>query len=242
MLWRGDLLTHNVYYNPHRHTTEVFLALARSIGTDTEDLRPMAIKIYAQDRANLEKLYSEIHIRENDYIILININSSSLCVERRWPLEKFVELTKKLQEQGTAKIILLGDGQDKEYVDKFFSLIANDERLINLAGKLDSLGMLAALFERANLFITNDSGPLHIAASLGVPTLSFFGPEIPERYGPSGDSQTVFYSGVYCSPCLNVYNQKSAMCGGENKCMRKISLEDVFHVIQEKFPKAATKG
>ncbi len=94
-----------------------------------------------------------------------------------------MELTKKLQEHGTAKIILLGDGQDKEYVDKFFSLIANDERLINLAGKLN-LGMLAALFERANLFITNDSGPLHIAASLGVPTLSFFGPEIPERYGP----------------------------------------------------------
>jgi ADP-heptose:LPS heptosyltransferase len=239
MLWRGDLLTHNVYYNPHRHTTEVFLALARSIGADTEDLSPAPIKIYDEDTTNLSKLFSEINIRENDFIILININSSSLCVERRWPIEKFVDLTKKLRDQSAARIILLGDEHDKEYVDKFFGLLGDDEKLINLAGRLN-LGMLAGLFKRANLFITNDSGPLHIAASLGIPAISFFGPEIPERYGPYGKEQTVFYSGVYCSPCLNVYNQKSAMCGGENECMRKISVEEVFNVIQQKYLKSAS--
>lgn len=236
MMWRGNLLTHNVYYNLHRHTTEAFLALARSIGADTENMNPVSIKVYDEDVANLKKLLSDVNIQESDHVILLNINSSSLCLERRWPIEKFVELSKKLLDHCEARIVLIGDMQDKEYVDRFFGLIGDNARLVNLAGNLD-IGMLAILLKRSKLFITNDSGPLHIAASLGVPSISFFGPEIPERYGPVGDKQTVFYSGIYCSPCLNVYNQKSAICGGKNECMHKILVEDVLKVIQDRWLK-----
>jgi len=79
------------------------------------------------------------------------------------------------------------------------------------------------------LFISNDcGGPLHIAAALGTPTVSFYGPETPSLYGPAGDLNTVFYAGTYCSPCLSVYNAKTAMCDGENRCMRNITPSEVL--------------
>lgn len=236
MMWRGNLLTHNVYYNPHRHTTEAFLALARSIGADTDDMGPAAVRIYDEDRSHLAKLFFDIGIKEKDILIIMNINASQLCLERRWPMERFAELTRRILNHGDVKIILIGDKQDTSYVDVFLKIMKNNERLINLTGKLN-IGALAALLERARVLIANDSGPLHIAASLGTPTVSFFGPEIPERYGPIGQKHTIFYSDVYCSPCLNVYNQKTASCNGENVCMRKIPVEDVYKVIAERYLK-----
>ena len=90
-----------------------------------------------------------------------------------------------------------------------------------------SLSLLKALIARCSLMVTNDTGPRHIAAALGVPTVSLFGPETPALYGPVGDNHLVFYSGHWCSPCLSVYNAKIAMCHGENECMRRITLDEV---------------
>jgi ADP-heptose:LPS heptosyltransferase len=237
MMWRGNLLTHNVYYNPHKHTSEAFLALARSIGADTDDMSLPAVSIYDEDRSRLTKLLSNIEINKKNFIIIMNINASQLCLERRWPIEKFIELTKRILTHSNVKVILIGDTQDISYVDTFLKAMENNNKnLFNLTGQLD-IGGLTALLEKGKIFITNDSGPLHIAASLGIPTVSFFGPEIPERYGPAGEKHTVFYSGAYCSPCLNVYNQKTAPCNGQNKCMRKISVEDVYKVITERYLK-----
>jgi ADP-heptose:LPS heptosyltransferase len=173
----------------------------------------------------------DIGINDGDYLVTFNINASQLSLERRWPIEKFVELTKRILNHSSIKIILIGDIQDITYVDLFFKMMKDAPRLFNFSGKLNT-GMLLVLLENSKLLITNDSGPLHIAVSLGTPTVSFFGPEIPERYGPIGQKHTVFYSGVYCSPCLNVYNQKSSPCNGENECMRKIPVEDVCSVIE----------
>ena len=99
--------------------------------------------------------------------------------------------------------------------------------MLNVAGKF-SLEELCGLLTKSELLITNDSGPLHIAEALAVPTISFFGPETPLLYGPTGDTHVVFYKGIYCSPCLNVHNQKKAPCNGNNVCMQLISPDDVF--------------
>ena len=233
MLWRGNLLTHNVYYNPHRHVSEVFLALGRKIGADTDDMSPATIRIDENDRRNLSGLLSSLGIQRDDSFVVMNINASPLCLERRWPVDRFAELTGKILSSSDIKIILIGDTHDVPYVDGFLAMIRRDPRVFNLTGKLD-IGMLAVLLERARLFITNDSGPLHIAVSVGAATVSLFGPEIPERYGPIGEKHGVLYSRAYCSPCLNVYNQKIAMCNGENSCMQAISVEDVFKKVSEK--------
>lgn len=233
MLWRGDLLTYNVYYNPHRHAVDTFLALARIIGADTDDTKPASLEICDGDEARLQEAISDLKINRDSVFITVNINASQLCLERRWPIEKFAELIKKILDCSNAMVLLIGDRQDVGHVNKMFKLTGNNARLFNMAGKLD-IGMLNLLLRYSKLFITNDSGPLHLAASLDIPTVSLFGPEIPDRFRPVGDKHIVFYSGVYCSPCLNVYNQKSATCVGENECMRKISVETVFSAIWER--------
>jgi len=233
MLWRGNLLTHNVYYNPHRHASEVFLALGRKIGADTDDMSIAAIKTNDDDRRSLNSLILSLGLQQDGILIVMNINASSLCVERRWPIDRFAELTEKILSSSRAKIVLIGDVHDIPYVERFLEAVRRHPRIYNLTGKLD-VGMLAVLLEKARLLITNDSGPLHVAISAGTATVSLFGPEIPERYGPIGKKHGVLYSRVYCSPCLNAYNQKIATCRGENICMRIISVDDVFTEVSKR--------
>jgi ADP-heptose:LPS heptosyltransferase len=92
---------------------------------------------------------------------------------------------------------------------------------------------MIALLSICDACISNDSGPLHIAAALGIRTVSFFGPESPLLYGPRGEGHTVFYAGIYCSPCLNVYNAKKAMCNGNNICMQEITPEQVIDLLMQ---------
>ena len=107
-------------------------------------------------------------------------------------------------------------------------------QVVNLAGRT-SLGELIGVFKRLALFVTNDSGPLHIAAALGVPTVSFFGPETPVLYGPKGRDSLIFYKGIYCSPCLSVFNAKTAPCKGQNICMQSICSDEVLEAIHKRF-------
>ena len=108
----------------------------------------------------------------------------------------------------------------------------------NLAGRL-TLKELAALLPRCDLFFGNDGGPLQLAVALGVPTVSIFGPESPEVYGPPpDDSNTVLFAGISCSPCLNVYAHKSSPCE-KNECMRKITARAAIEAIARQLDKGA---
>jgi ADP-heptose:LPS heptosyltransferase len=233
MLWRGNLLTHNVYYNPHRHITEVFLALGRAIGADTNDCSPVRIDLSDDDRLRGDALLAERGIHHGEKMIAMNINAGSLCLERRWPIDRFAELTRKILKNHPHAIVLIGDRSDVPYIDQFLEMTGKEPRVINLAGML-TIGTLTVLLSRAMLLVTNDSGPLHIAVSTDTPTVSLFGPEIPGRYGPPGNKHDTLYAGLYCSPCLNAYNQKIASCKGNNVCMKSITVEDVYGKVAAK--------
>jgi lipopolysaccharide heptosyltransferase II len=235
MMWRGNLLTHPVYYNPHKHITEAFLALANAIGADTKDRGLAKLTIKETDASRIDKILRENNVSANDYFITININSSPLCLERRWPLNKFAYLVNRLLENEKIKIALIGSKEDKPYVNSFLSSLDTKSRILNLAGAT-GIGEVAALISKSNLIISNDSGPLHIAESMDKPTVSFFGPEIPIRYGPRDHNKhIIFYGDIYCSPCINVYNQKTAPCNGKNICMDTIDAQQVFEMIKEKY-------
>ena len=76
--------------------------------------------------------------------------------------------------------------------------------------------------QQADLYLGNDSGPLHIAASVGLPVLALFGPESPAVYGPPLSPQnTVLYRAEPCGPCLNVYTDKHSRCR-DNICLKRI--------------------
>ncbi len=235
-IWRGNLLTVPVHFNPHKHVSEVFSAQLSPFGLNVTDYSLTAPQIEPNAIKSVKSFLENNHIYKDDLLISLNVNSSSLCLERRWPLENFRELILFLLSYDNVKIILVGSPSEKEYVDGLYTSLADSEkkRIVNTAG-LFSLDKLVALLKLSDLFVTNDSGPLHIANALKTPTVSFFGPESPILYGPPEDDRKsyVFYADIYCSPCLNVYNAKTAMCGGDNHCMKEILVSDVKKLLKD---------
>ncbi len=94
----------------------------------------------------------------------------------------------------------------------------------SLAGKTD-LKELVAVIKGSEFLVTNDSGPMHIAAALGIPVFAIFGPTDPARTGPYGKGHTVIKADIACAPCF----RKSC---GDLKCMESISAEKVFETIK----------
>jgi lipopolysaccharide heptosyltransferase II len=229
-IWRGNFLTHPVHFNYYRHAIVTFMALAKRLGIESGDysLEPLVVstKVENSVQAKLEV----IGVASGRRLVCVNVNTGPLSPERRWPEASFAKLIRSvLSEFPDVTIFLVGAPSDVPVVSKMCSLLSSEDqaRLLNVAGKFN-LEELCALLTKSELLITNDSGPLHIAEALAVPTISFFGPETPLLYGPTGDTHVVFYKGIYCSPCLNVHNQKKAPCNGNNVCMQLISPDEVF--------------
>ena len=231
-IWRGDLLDIPVHFNPYRHVCEIFAAQIEAIGitAGTTDVVPPAVDDTA--RESVREVLFQAGVQDGDTIISVNVNASELSLERRWSADSFVKLLDALVTYPKVRLVLVGSPDEASYVETVYAALQPATRAssINLAGR-QTLDEFLAVLSLSNACISNDSGPLHIAASLGIPTVSFFGPESPLLYGPRGKGHTVFYAGIYCSPCLNVYNAKQAMCSGNNICMQAISAEEVIDVL-----------
>jgi len=232
---REYLLDYSVYFNQSRHVTEVFLMLASGLGNFERKLPVLNVAINAFSESEKESLFRRLNFRPNgNPVAVLNVNASELCYERRWPADRFLRLAEHLRDRYRAQLVFIGAGSDAEYVAGVIDNLSSKNDLFNLSGRL-TLRDLVIIFKSCSLFITNDSGPLHLASALGVPTVSFFGPETPRLYGPVDGRHLVFYKGIYCSPCLNVYNAKTAACNGYNLCMREIGVEDVIEKIAKNF-------
>lgn len=232
--WRGSLLSDPVYFNPTLPFGEAVVALLRPLGLDHAgplgalDPPRLSDEEHADARAQLVTR----GVPEHGTVVAVNVNASDLCDERRWPAERFARLVERFGAEVASvdRFVFLGAASETAVVRRVLDQVHPDvlPRCLDLSGRT-SLVELTALLQRSALLISNDGGPLHLAASLRVPTISFYGPETPQLYGPVGERHLVFYSGHWCSPCLSVYNAKIAMCDGENECMRRIELDDVLH-------------
>jgi len=236
--WRNLIYSFTVSFDHSRHISMIFSKMfailhldsnSTSFEKEREDLLRAADTKFFRDYSGLNDLE-----KESRRLISVNINAGALSHLRRWPRENFAYIIKNLVEGHLdVSLVLIGSKEDTSYVQGLFSQFPKTDRIFNLCGQL-SIRQLIGLFSKSSFLISNDSGPLHIAAALGLPTISFFGPETPYLYGPQGSHHSVFYSDVFCSPCLNIYNSKLRDCQ-ENVCLQKISSASVLKVIEEKF-------
>lgn len=163
-------------------------------------------------------------------IVGVNLNASGMASERRWPMGHFADyLTQFLTAYPDSQLVLTGLPSEKIYGEELLSLISPDvaRSFVDATGKT-SLPELMELISNMDLMISVDSGPLALAVYLGVPTISFWGPESPDRYGPqSGENahHLTLSVNVKCSPCLTEANYKTAPCLGNNICMKQMSPE-----------------
>ncbi len=229
-IWRGTFFSRELRFDEKLPLTVSLARLFALAGVEVRD----------GDREQLrageahERAVSELLEREGisgRVLVRMNINASDLSTLRRWPREYFLGLARELADEYGCHVVFIGSEGDKDYVASALASAGHDDRLHDLSGKM-SIPELSAFFRRLRLFVTNDSGPLHLAAACGVPTVSFFGPETPAIYGPQGESHAVFYRGLSCSPCIRVQNYKHYVCRRDRMCLRSIYPQEVLEKIR----------
>lgn len=173
--------------------------------------------------------------------VVVNPNAGELSYQRRWPLERYISLLRELCETTGVSFALIGRRRDERYMRPLLDAFQTEPRVISLVGKL-SLAELALLLRKASLYIGNDSGPMHLAATVGTPCIAFFGPETPHLYGPLPPVRhDVFYSHYHCSPCMNVFRYKAATCR-DNRCLKVIGVEPVATAARRKLERYQEAG
>lgn len=145
---------------------------------------------------------------------------------KRWPIERFIAAAKEIRQKTNCVWILFGGKNDMEFTNQIESALGSST-VFNLAGKT-SLRELMALLKRCQAFLTNDTGPMHVAAALGVTMVAIFGSTSPELTGPMSADESklkIVRADASCSPCF------LRECPIDFRCMNGIGVERVVKAV-----------
>jgi len=219
---RGILLTDKIPFpkNVHeQHLVETYKMLLEPLGVPLSDTRP---RIFLTDKelADAKTLLKQLGISPEQTLIGIN-PGAAYGTAKCWLPERFREVTEKLLKLPNIQIIYFGDQASMPLVKQICQDLPSP--VINLAG-LTSLRELAALIQLCQVVLTNDSGPMHLAAAVGTPLLALFGSTNDVATGPY-KTGTVIHKHVSCSPCYQ------RVCPTDFRCMERIGAEEVYEEI-----------
>ena len=222
----GFLLTDKVKHTKHlgqKHEAEYALDLARHLGIEPKN-KDLYMPLKKDSEIWADSLLKENGITQNNRLIVINPTAS--CPSKIWPAQSFAELANRLILEYQAKIALISSAKDATLAQSVMRNI--NSLVIDLAGKT-SISQLASLLKRAQLFISNDSGPVHIASAVGTPVISIFGRNQkglgPQRWGPVGKRDIFLHKPAGCIECL-AHN-----CVKEFACLKAINVDDVLKAV-----------
>ena len=226
---RQRFLTHPVEAaDTELHKVEYFLRIAESMGCDISD-KDYEIFIEESHIKRVEEILAKSRIKTSDFLVVINPGGN--WAPKRWSWENYAKLIDSITEKYQLKIIISGAAKDEKLADRIRSKVKEKESVVSLAGKTD-LKELAALMKRANIVISGDSGPMHIAVSVKSNVLALFGPTSPELTGPYGSGHyVVIQNDIGCeTPCYEL------TCN-DYKCMESIKVEDVLGTFDKMYNK-----
>jgi lipopolysaccharide heptosyltransferase II len=225
----GFLLTDKIpdeKYLGLKHEIEYSLDMLRHIGLEVkDDLKQLFVAIKKEDMLSVEKFLAANNIKKSN--IVIGINPSASDPTRRWMPERFAKLADSLIKDFNAKVIITTESSDIE-VGRTVSNLMQNKPILAL-GNL-TLGELACLMKHLRIFISNDSGPVHIATAMDTPVISIFGRNqkglSPDRWKPLGRDDIYIHKEVGCSVCL-AHN-----CDKGFKCLEAISVNEVLDAVR----------
>ncbi len=230
-IYRGSLREINAYFNQYRHMTANFLELGFQVGAAPEEPALSPPRLDEELLSGVREVMAASGIDPGKPYILLNphAGTASPAIDRRWPLDYFRRVGVWLHSRGYQVAVLDAPGQEECTRE----LAAAGGGAILRLKESFGLARLLALIKGAFLLVTNDSGPLHMAVSLGTPTFSFFGTETPVLYGYDRFPHRFFCRYLACSPCLSVLNFKRGRCELDMRCMKEITPEEVISAFRE---------
>ena len=217
---RGILLTYGVNKQPDigsKHQVHYYQEMLRGLGLQPGPnslelfLEPSAIK---EAEALLEKA------GQGRDVPIIGLNpGAAYGPAKRWPVRKYGELGRQLATATDGLILIFGTEADQEAATEIVSAVG--DQVLDLTGKT-SLALALALIDRCHVFVTNDSGLMHVAAALNTPLVAIFGSTDHIATGPYSDQATVIRKELDCSPCMKTHCPKEHF-----QCMEQISVNEV---------------
>ncbi len=219
------------------HVVDQLRAFARQLGLPDEPAE-FVLPVREADRAAAASLLARHGAADRPLIAVV---PGARWASKRWPPTHFAELLDRL-EAGFARlpgaqrpaIVLIGSPAERELAEHILS--GTQAAVIDLIGRT-RLGELVALLARASLVIAHDSGPMHVAAALGVPVLALMGPTSSVRTGPYGQPAGVLTNAVSCAPC---YRRRCPL--GHQQCLTGLSPARVARRVFELWSAVSGRG
>jgi heptosyltransferase-2/heptosyltransferase-3 len=232
---RGLGLTHRVRPAPGQHEGELAAAVVQSLGLSVEDLTEEYLPS-AAGRARAAELLTGVAPRR-PWVALHpagGVNPGMTLLAKRWPPERFAALIGRLTAAG-ATPILTGAPADREVAAAVLAALPADApRPLDLTGELDLDGH-AALAARCDLYVGHDSGPTHLAAAVGTPTVVIFGPTSPAVYAPPGAHVRPVWRGARLDATIDLRQQRADV-----EAILAVTVDDVWDAAVELLPALAT--
>lgn len=204
---------HHIYY---------YLNLISGLG-----LKPcspkLSLPVSAEDSQSAESFLDSFNINLNKRLFIIN-PGAYYGPAKRWPVSKYSQLAILLQEKFDAEILIIGSPQELSLAESIADSMKKKPCI--LAGKT-SLRQLIGIIGQSGLCVTNDSGPMHMANALGVPTVALFGPTDPTVTGPFQEPSIFIKKDVPCWPCS--YRE----CPFDHRCMMNIPTQEVLEACEK---------
>ena len=230
--WRRPLLTRSAIPRIKqlaRHQIYYYLDLLYQTGlssidylhspTYSPDIR-LSVPVYGMQRAR--SLLRTLQIDPEHFLIGLN-PGAYFGRAKRWFSNRYAKLADRLIEEFDAQILIFGSAGEEAIAQRIERQMLRTPHL--LTGKTD-LPTLMALISLCRVFVTNDSGPMHLAASLGTPQVAIFGSTDEIATGPYSDKATIIHKHVECSPCLR------RECPIDLRCFRRIEVDEVFDRVK----------
>ena len=196
-----------------KHLIEHHEDLLQAIGLSAKGVAPQ-IYFTPDELKSVERIFQENCIDRDR--LCIAIHPGGFYPSQRWFPERFATVADKLAKSYDAQILLFGGKGDKDALECIQSAMSSPVIVMPELG----LREFMATLNRCNLLLCNNSGPLHVAVALGVPTVSTMGPTMPHLWSPVGDIHTVLRKGLPCSPC------QRGKCKWHD-CMKLITVEEI---------------
>ena len=205
------------------HRVDHYLNIVKPLGCAVDD-KQYEFFLSEEDQRFAEYFWNKEGLKKDDWIVCLNPGGN--WDPKRWPKENFASLADRLIREHRARIIFSGSKADTLLIEEITRMMEQKE--FSVSAGHTNLKSAGAIFKKANLTISGDSGPLHIAAGVGANVLALFGPTSPEITGPIGRGRiALIYKPINCRiPCYD------ASCG-DNRCMREIKVEDVLAEVKK---------